>query len=72
MASNPALQELEVYLTPDGQSRAAIVRRDDGHFCIYTFWIGFNTNVPLGLLYGDVDSDDRGPFRRPEPVSTGR
>jgi hypothetical protein len=31
-----ALQnEVEVYVTPDGVYRAAIVRRDDGLFCIY-------------------------------------
>ena len=33
-----AVDELEVYLTPDGLGRAAIVRRTDGHFCIYVHW----------------------------------
>jgi hypothetical protein len=29
------IDELEVYLTPDGLGRAAIVRRSDGLLCIY-------------------------------------
>ena len=32
-------QELEVYITPDGLGRAAIVRRPDGLLCIYVHWI---------------------------------
>jgi hypothetical protein len=33
------IDELEVYLTPDGLGRAAIVRRNDGILCIYVHWI---------------------------------
>src|ERR1700733_497769 len=33
-----AIDELEVYLTPDGLGRAAIVRRSDGLLCIYLHW----------------------------------
>jgi hypothetical protein len=33
-----AIDELEVYLTPDGLGRAAIVRRSDGLLCIYVHW----------------------------------
>jgi hypothetical protein len=32
------IDELEVYLTPDGLGRAAIVRRRDGLLCIYLHW----------------------------------
>jgi hypothetical protein len=32
------IDELEVYLTPDGLGRAAIVRRSDGLLCIYVHW----------------------------------
>jgi hypothetical protein len=32
------INELEVYLTPDGLGRAAIVRRSDGLLCIYVHW----------------------------------
>jgi hypothetical protein len=34
-----AIDEVEVYLTPDGYGRVSIVRRSDGLFCIYTHWI---------------------------------
>ena|SRR5882757_10085146 len=33
-----AIDEVEVYVTPDGLGRAAIVRRSDGFFCIYLHW----------------------------------
>ena len=32
-------EELEVYITPDGLGRAAIVQRADGLICIYVNWI---------------------------------
>lgn len=32
-------EELEVYITPNGLGRVAIVRRPDGLFCIYRHWI---------------------------------
>jgi len=32
------VDELEVYITPDGLGRAAIVRRGDGLLCIYQHW----------------------------------
>jgi hypothetical protein len=34
-----SIDELEVYITPDGLGRAAIVRRNDGLLCIYVHWI---------------------------------
>ena len=33
-----AIDELEVYVTPNGFGRAAIVRRSDGLLCIYVHW----------------------------------
>jgi hypothetical protein len=33
------IDEVEVYVTPDGLGRAAIVQRDDGLLCIYIHWI---------------------------------
>jgi len=30
-----AIDEVEVYVTPDGWARAAIVRRSDGLYCMY-------------------------------------
>jgi hypothetical protein len=32
------IDQVEVYITPDGLGRAAIVRRDDGNYCIYLHW----------------------------------
>jgi hypothetical protein len=32
------IDEVEVYVTPDGLGRAGIVRRLDGLFCIYVKW----------------------------------
>ena len=32
------IDEVEVWITPDGLGRAAVVRRDDGLFCIYVHW----------------------------------
>ena len=40
-----AIDELEIYLTPDGLGRAAIVRRGDGLLCIYLHW-----NWPEAIL----------------------
>jgi hypothetical protein len=33
------IDELEVYVTPSGLGRAAIVRRSDGLLCIYVHWL---------------------------------
>jgi hypothetical protein len=33
------IDELEIYLTPSGLGRAAIVRRSDGLLCIFVHWI---------------------------------
>lgn len=33
------VDELEVYVTPSGLGRAAIVRRSDGLLCIYVHWL---------------------------------
>jgi hypothetical protein len=33
-----AIEELEVYVTPNGLGRASIVRRNDGFLCIYLHW----------------------------------
>lgn len=33
------VEEVEIYVTPDGLGRAAIVRRTDGLLCIYKHWI---------------------------------
>jgi hypothetical protein len=33
------VDELEIYLTPSGLGRAAIVRRSDGLLCIYVHWL---------------------------------
>ena len=40
-----AIDEVEVYVTPSGLGRAAIVRRDDGFFCIYRW-----AKLPQGFL----------------------
>lgn len=40
-----AVKEVEVYVTPSGLGRAAIVRRDDGYFCIYR-WV----KLPQGFM----------------------
>ena len=34
-----SVDEVEVYVTPDGLGRAAIIRRGDGLMCIYRHWI---------------------------------
>jgi hypothetical protein len=53
--------EVEVYVTRDGVYRAAIVRRDDGLFCIYRHarnngsWL--DDKKPALLLYDDPDPE---------------
>jgi hypothetical protein len=32
------VDEVEIYVTPDGLGRAGIVRRGDGFFCVYVNW----------------------------------
>jgi hypothetical protein len=36
--SSAAINEQRVLITPDGFGRIAIVRRDDGFFCLYSHW----------------------------------
>lgn len=86
MTDNPALNgfqseiidEAEVYVTPNGLGRAAIVRRSDGLYCIYLHWqstyeeaLAFNVlnwqridweTQPLSLLYDEYSSPERGVF----------
>jgi hypothetical protein len=52
-----AIDEVEVYVSADGQYRAAIARRPDGLFCIYTRWIGgWETGKPpAALVYEDCE-----------------
>ena len=55
------VDELEVYVTPNGLGRAAIVRRSDGFFCIYRHiresgnWIDDDNAVQL--RYDDPDPE---------------
>lgn len=55
------VDEAEVYVTRDGHSRAAIVRRSDGHFCIYRHlrlegsWM--DDDNPVLLCYDDPDPE---------------
>ena len=61
-----SVDEVEIYVTPDGHHRAAIVRRSDGFFCIYKhFRMSGNwmDDDSLVLLRYD-DPDDPG-FARP-------
>jgi hypothetical protein len=39
------IDEREIYVTPDGFGRAAIVRRSDGLFCVYV-----HVSLPPGVL----------------------
>jgi len=55
MSSQLNTEELEVYVTPDGLGRAAIVRRADGLICIYVHWIWAESaqaisNIQVGWL----------------------
>jgi hypothetical protein len=45
------IDEVEVYVTPDGLGRAAIVQRDDGLLCIYIHWI-LAESVIAGAMLG--------------------
>lgn len=53
------VDEVEVYVTPNGHDRAAIVRRSDGFFCIYRHcrlsgsWL--EDDDPVMLCYDDPD-----------------
>ena len=60
----PVTEEVEVYRSSDGCSRASIVRRPDGFFCIYVFLSAGDS--PASMLYGHPDRDDQGDFARPE------
>lgn len=44
------MDEVEVYVTPDGFGRAGLVRRADGLFCIYVKWKVPNDGRYDGLL----------------------
>jgi hypothetical protein len=46
-----SIDEIEVYVTPDGLGRVAIVRRPDGLYCIYTHW-----KFPPGYIRVRADS----------------
>ena len=55
-------EEVEIYVTADGIYRAAIVRRDDSHFCIYRHerWDGgswLTDDDPVRLRYDDPDPE---------------
>jgi len=56
------LNEREVYISRDGEGRAAIIERSDNLFCIYVHWIWPETggrktwvgdSTPLDILYED-------------------
>jgi hypothetical protein len=54
------MDEVEVYVTPDGVYRAAIVRRSDGFFCIYRWCLG------RGYVEGSLsESDLYGQYKEP-------
>jgi len=70
-----AIDEVEVYVTPNGFGRASIVRRREGFFCIYT-----HIKLPPGYLPEHFDTtstktwlDDDTPlsdlYRDKEPAS---
>lgn len=58
------VDELEVYLTPSGLGRAAIVRRSDGLLCIFVHWILSEEFRAVGFAPGGRTSwiDDRTPL----------
>jgi hypothetical protein len=74
------VDEVEIYVTPDGLGRAGIVRRRDGFFCIYVKWKWpddgsviypggwrnwFDDHTPPSVLYfGSVSQE---PDQDPEP-----
>lgn len=45
-----SMEELEVYITPDGLGRAAIVRRTDGLICIYINWLWAESVIAISNL----------------------
>ncbi len=51
------IDEVEVHVSEDGDYRAAIVRRADGLFCIYTRLIGgwHTDETPVALVYEDCE-----------------
>ena len=55
------IEELEIYITPDGLGRAAIVVRPDGLLCIYVHWrwsgSWLEDDNPLLLRYEDPDPE---------------
>jgi hypothetical protein len=74
------IDEVEVYVTPNGLGRAGIVRRLDGFFCIYVKWKWpddgfvihpdgwrdwFDDHTPPSVLYSGVA--DQEPDQEPEP-----
>jgi len=63
------IDEVEVWVTPDGHGRAAIVRRSDGHFCIYRFWSWRNwltDDIPISELYEEKIPQSEERFAQPE------
>ena len=55
-------EEVEIYVSKDGIQRAAIVRRDDGLFCIYRHsrWDGvswLDDDNEARLRYNDPDDE---------------
>ena len=60
------IEEDEVWLTPDGLGRAAIVRRDDGHFCIYRFLSWDGRFADVSQLYEEKIPQSDEPFAKPE------
>jgi len=61
-----AIAELEVYLTPDGLGRAAIVRRSDGLLCIYLHWKWSPETLEAAQL--DVAPERKSWFTDPTPL----
>jgi hypothetical protein len=45
-----AFDQIEVYVTPTGLGRAAIVRRSDGLFCIYLHWLLSQSALNTGMF----------------------
>ena len=63
------MDELEVYITPDGLGRAGIARRGDGLLCIYTHWkwreftppSWLDDDTPLSVLTEDIGYGEQSP-----------
>jgi len=65
-----AIDEVEVYVTPDGLGRAAIVRRSDGFLCIYLHWKWSEESVKaLNLDSGGAPTSRFSWFSDETPVS---